>query len=172
VSPRLQEEFVVAHVQSSQVADMNGFHWQDDARTRRDLEDAYAQVVAAYPVDRDRVIVGGFSSGGFASLVTALHQTLPARGFVALCPEVPMSIADADIAAAVKRGMRGSLLTTELDRRVAAQRALAERLKAIGLDVEFAVTPDIGHWFPKDFGQQLDRAIGRILAQAREAPQR
>ena len=120
--------------------------------------------MANYPVDPDRVIVGGFSSGGFASLVTAFHQTLPARGFVALCPEVPATLTDADITAAVKRGLRGALLTTELDHRVEAQRALAERWKKLGLDGEFAVTPNIGHWFPKDFGQQLDRAIERILA--------
>jgi predicted esterase/photosystem II stability/assembly factor-like uncharacterized protein len=164
VSPRLQAEFIVAYVQSSQVADMTGFTWQDEARTRRDLQAAFTEVVAKYPVDQDRVIVGGFSSGGFASLVTAFHQTLPARGFVALCPEPPASITDADITAAVGRGLRGSLLTTELDRRVQAQRELADRWKKLGLDAEFAVTPNIGHWFPKDFGQQLDRAIERILA--------
>jgi acetyl esterase/lipase len=164
VSPRLQAEFIVAYVQSSQVADMTGFHWQDEARTRRDLQAAYAEVVARYPVDPDRVIVGGFSSGGFASLITAFHQTLPVRGFVALCPEPPASITDADITAAVARGLRGAVLTTELDPRVAAQRAFAERLTTLKLDAEFAVTPNIGHWFPKDFAQQLDRAIERILA--------
>jgi predicted esterase len=164
VSPRLQSEFIVAYVQSSQVASMDGFHWQDEDRTRHDLQAAYGEVVAKYPVDPDRVIVGGFSSGGFASLVTAFHQTLPARGFVALCPEVPATITDADITAAVTRGLRGSLLTTELDRRVESQRALADRWKKLGLDGDFSVTPNIGHWFPKDFGQQLDRAIERILA--------
>jgi 2-polyprenyl-3-methyl-5-hydroxy-6-metoxy-1,4-benzoquinol methylase/predicted esterase len=163
VSPRLQAEFIVAYVQSSQVADMTGFHWQDEAVTRRDLQVAYAEAVAKYPVDRARVIVGGFSSGGFASLITAFHQFIPVRGFVALCPEVPASITDAEIAGAAKRGLRGSLLTTELDRRVAAQRALAERWKAFGLDGEFLVTPNIGHWYPKDFAQQLDRAIDRVL---------
>ncbi len=164
VSPRLQAEFIVAYVQSSQVDSMTGFSWQDEARTRRDLQAAYAEVVARYPVDLDRVIVGGFSSGGFAALVTAFHQTLPARGFVALCPEVPATISDEDIKAAVNRGLRGSLLTTERDRRVEAQRALADRWTRLGLDGEFTVTPNIGHWFPKDFGEQLDRAIGRILA--------
>jgi len=163
VSPRLQAEFITAYVQSSQVADMTGFHWQDETRTRRDLEAAYKDVLAKYPVDRNRVLVGGFSSGGFASLVTVFHQFLQVRGFVALCPEVPTSIADSDIAAAVKRGLRGSLLTTEQDRRVELQRALADRWKAMGLDGEFIVTPNIGHWYPKDFAQQLDHAIGRIL---------
>ena len=164
VSPRLQAEFIVAYVQSSQVADMTGFHWQDEARTRRDLQAAFSEVVAKYPVDRTASSSAGSRPAGFASLVTAFHQTLPARGFVALCPEPPTSVTDADITAAVNRGLRGALLTTELDRRVAGAARLAERWKKLGLDAEFAVTPNIGHWFPKDFGQQLDRAIERILA--------
>ncbi len=166
VSPRLQAEFIIAYVQSSQVADMTTFHWQDEAITRRDLEAAYEKVIATYPIDRSRVVVGGFSSGGFASLVTAFHKFLPVRGFVALCPEVPVSIRDEEISAAVGRGLRGSLLTTEQDGRIEAQRALAGRWKALGLDAEFIVTPNIGHWYPKDFPQQLDRAIGRIAGPA------
>lgn len=170
VSPRLRAEFITAYVQSSQVADMTGFHWQDEIRTRRDLEAAYRDVSAKYSVDRDRVLVGGFSSGGFASLVAAFHQFLPVRGFVALCPEVPTSIGDDDMVAAARRGLRGSLLTTELDGRAALQRAFAARWKAIGVDAEIVVTPNVGHWYPADFGQQLDRAIDRILAPARERP--
>jgi len=162
-SPGLQANFIIAWVQSSQVSDMSGFHWQDEARTRRDLQAAYGEVTASYTVDRDRVIVGGFSSGGFASLVAAFHEILPLRGFVALCPEVPTSITDADITAAAGRRLRGSLLTTARDRRVLAQRALTDRWMALGLDGEFVVTPDIGHWYPKDFGAQLDRAVERIL---------
>ena len=164
VSPRLRSDFITAYVQSAQVASMTGFHWQDEGLTRRDLEAAFRDVLARYSVDRDRVVVGGFSSGGFASLVTAFHQFLPVRGFVALCPEVPTSIGDSEIAAAATRGMRGSLLTTAFDRRIETQRRLADRWKTLGLDGEFVVTPNTGHWYPQDFGQQLDRAVDRILA--------
>jgi acetyl esterase/lipase len=162
-SPRLRAEFITAYVQSSQVADMAGFHWQDEARTRRDLEVAFQEVVAKHAVDRSRVLVGGFSSGGFASLAVAFHQFLPVRGFVALCPEVPASIADGDIVSATKRSLRGTLLTTELDHRLDQQRALAARLTALGLENEIVVTPNTGHWYPNHFEEQLDQAIARIL---------
>ncbi len=49
VSPRLQAEFIVAYVQSSQVASMDGFHWQDEDRTRRDLQAAYGEVSPGIP---------------------------------------------------------------------------------------------------------------------------
>lgn len=165
-SPRLRSEFITLYVQSSQVANMRGFHWQDEAMTRRDLSAAYAAALAAQPIDSTRVLVGGFSSGGYASLLVGLHELLPVRGFVALCPPVPEGLTDGEIAAAALRGLRGSLLTTERDGRVDAQRALVAHLAAQGLPVDFAVTPDTGHWYPEDFAAQLDAAIARILEPA------
>ncbi len=163
-SPALQADHIILYVQSSQVANMRGFHWHDEAQTRRDLESAYAQAVASYRIDADHLLVGGFSSGGYASLLAAFHGILPACGFVALCPEVPTSITDEEIAAAAKRGLRGTLLTSELDNRLDAQRSLAERWQGLGLDGELVITPNMGHWYPEDFPQQLDAAIDRILA--------
>ncbi len=162
-SPRLRGEFITVYVQSSQVASMNGFHWQDVAITRKELETAYRQTVERYPVDTNRVIIGGFSSGGFGSLAVALKNDLPVRGFVVLCPEVPATISDDDILAAKARGLRGTLLTTEADNRVEQQRALIERLEKSGLSVDFHLTPAIGHWYPDDFEALLDRAIGKIF---------
>jgi predicted esterase len=162
-SPRLRGEFITVYVQSSQVASMTGFHWQDVAITRKELEAAYRQTLEQYPVDADRVIIGGFSSGGFGSLAVALKNDLPVRGFVVLCPEVPTMISDEDILGAKIRGLRGTLLTTEADNRVEQQRALMERLEKSGLAVDFHLTPAIGHWYPKDFEALLDRAIGNIF---------
>ncbi len=165
-SSRLKSDFITVYVQSTQVAGMKGFHWQDVALTRRDVEAAYRKVLAQYPVDAGRVLIGGFSSGGYGAMVSAFAGLFPVRGFVALCPSVPEALRDEEISAAKDRGLRGTILTTEMDRRVDAQRAFAERLKGLGLPVEFHITPDIGHWFPEDFGAQLDRAMGLILPAA------
>jgi dienelactone hydrolase len=165
-SPRLKSEFITLYVQSTQVASMKGFHWQDAAQTRRDVEAAYKKALARYPIDTGRVLIGGFSSGGYGAMVTAFANPFPVRGFVALCPSVPEALNDDDILAAKGRGLRGTVLTTELDHRVEAQRALAERMAKLGLTVEFHQTPNIGHWFPEDFAARLDRAIGLILADA------
>ncbi|MFO7733964.1 MAG: tetratricopeptide repeat protein [Candidatus Aminicenantes bacterium] len=162
-SPRLRREFITAYVQSSQVATMRGFHWQDIGITRKDLLAAYTQILRTYPVDDDRVIIGGFSSGGFGSLVAALKGFFPVRGFVVLCPEVPAAVSDEDIQAARARGLRGTLLTTEADNRVDPQRSLVGRLEKAGLGVRSHVTPAIGHWYPEDFESLLDQALGFVL---------
>lgn len=171
ISPRLRSEFITLYVQSTQVASMTGFHWQDAALTRRDVEAAYKKVVAQYPVDTGRVLIGGFSSGGYGAMVTAFADIFPVRGFVALCPGVPESLRDEDILAAKARGLRGTLLTTGLDHRVEAQRTLAERMAKLGLPVEFHETPNIGHWFPDDFAVRLDTAIGLTFGDG-ETPRR
>jgi len=162
-SPRLRGEFITVYVQSSQVASMRGFHWQDVAVTRRDLEAAYKRILEQFPVDTGRAVIGGFSSGGFGSLVAAIKNFLPVRGFVVLCPEVPTTIGDEDILAAKARRLRGTLLTTEADNRVEQQRTLMGRMEKLGLPADFHLTPDIGHWYPKDFEALLDRALGFIL---------
>ena len=166
-SPRLRKEFLTAYVQSSQVATMSGFHWQDPEATRRDLAAALERVVGQYPVDAGRVVVGGFSSGGFGSLLAALRGFFEVRGFVVLCPEVPADVDEADLQAAGSRGLRGVLLTTEADRRVEQQRALVARLERAGLAVRFHLTPGLGHWYPPDFQTRLDEAIEFVLDRGR-----
>jgi phospholipase/carboxylesterase len=163
-SERLEKEFIVAYVQSSQVATMTGFHWQDTVVTARELDLAYRQVTEKYPVDESRVLIGGFSSGGFASLVTSIRGDLPVCGFVVLCPEPPDFLTDEEIQGAKERGVRGTLLTTERDRRIERQRTLMDRMRDAGLQYQYWVTPDIGHWYPDDLGQRIDQAIAHIEA--------
>ena len=162
-SPRLRGEFITVYVQSTQVAGMKGFHWQDAAVTRRDLEASYKKILEQYPVDTGRVIIGGFSSGGFGSFLAAFEDFFPVRGFVVLCPEVPDTISNEKILAAKTRGLRGTLLTTEADNRVDRQKTLMDRMEKLGLPAVFHLTPGIGHWYPQDFETLLDGALGRIF---------
>ncbi|MBT8395901.1 MAG: hypothetical protein KJN92_02995, partial [Gemmatimonadetes bacterium] len=60
------------------------------------------------------------------------------------------------------RGVRGTLLTTEMDGRLDQQREMADIMKGEGLPLVFHVTPDIGHWYPEDLAGLIDQAITRI----------
>ena len=163
ISRRLSQEFIVAFVQSSQVATMEGFHWQDPSTTKKDLSEAYRQIIEQYPIDTDRVIVGGLSSGGYASLIVALQNTIPACGFVVLRPAFPEEVTEADIIEARDRGVRGTLITTENDQRIEQQKQLALLFKKHGLQYQFLVTPTTGLWFPENLPDLIDQAIAHTF---------
>jgi predicted esterase len=161
-SETMEKEFIVAYVQSSQVASMDGFTWEDQEITKREVAEAFEKVRDEYPVDTSEVIVGGFSSGGYASLVVTFSGAVPARGFIILCPPMPDNVTEAEVLAAKERGVRGTIITTELDTRIPDQRTMADLFKRIGLQYQFILTPNIGHWYPDDLPELIDRAIAHI----------
>ena len=162
-SPVLNREFIVAFPQSTQLIAMDGYNWTEDIDlSLREIRDAFDQVVGQYPVDVDQVVVGGFSSGGVASLEVVLRDAIPVRGFVVLCPAMPEGFSAEGVSAASERGVRGTLLTTEMDGRVAQQRRMADIMEEVGFAYEFHVTPDVGHWYPDDLAERIDLAIAHI----------
>lgn len=160
-SPMLKKSFIVAYLQSSQVVSMDGFSWEDKKTANREIFEAYQEVSGKYSLT-DEVLIGGFSSGGMASLQLVMDDVLPVKGFVVLCLPVPQSLSDEQITAARDRGIRGTVITSELDRRIKEQRTMADRFKELGLQYQFIVTPNIGHWFPEDMGAKIDDAIDHI----------
>jgi predicted esterase len=162
-SKKLKEEFIVAYPQSSQLVDMYGFSWTEDMTlSLKEIQTAYNKVITDYPVDQNRIYVGGFSSGGVAALEVVLKNTLPVRGFVALCPAKPEPFDPEDVSAARDRGIRGTIITTEMDNRIEQQKEVINIFSQQGLQYQFAVTPNIGHWYPKDLGERIDQALLHI----------
>lgn len=163
-SLRLTEKFITVYLQSSQVVAMDGFSWSEDIElTKKEIGAAYREVIQDYAVDTDNVLIGGFSSGGEAALEVVLNDTVPVRGFIVLCPPRPSGFSGENIKNAKIRGIRGALLTTEMDLRLPEQQKMAETLKAADLPLQFVVSPDIGHWFPDDMDKKIDAAIEFIL---------
>jgi predicted esterase len=162
-SPLLQREFIVAYPQSTQLIAPDGYNWTEDVLLAlKEIRAVYDRIIREYPVNTAEVIVGGFSSGGVASLEIVLNDTFPVEGFIALCPAKPDDFTPEKVSAAQRRGIRGTLLTTEMDGRLGAQKEMAEVMRAAGLLQEFIITPDVGHWYPDDLGEKIDAAIKGI----------
>lgn len=163
VSETMNNEFITAYIQSSQVESMNGFGWTDDIEiAKKQIMEAYREIVQEYPIDEKEVIIGGFSSGGIAALEISFGNTLPVAGFIALCPTKPDGYNEASLLDAKKRGIRGTILTTEMDPRLEIQKEMVKMLESSGLKYRFVVTPNIGHWFPENLSVLIDDAIEHI----------
>lgn len=162
-SELLKKEFIVAYPQSTQLVSMTGFSWTEDIElAKTEIKKAYEKILQNFPVDPSRVVIGGFSSGGVASLAAILGKTIPAIGFVVLCPAKPADFTPEKVKEAKERGIRGTLITTEMDPRLPDQKGMAEIMKTEGLDHEFIVTPNIGHWYPENLSELIDAAIAHI----------
>ena len=163
-SKLLLSEFIVAFPQSSQIVSMDGYNWTEDIElTKKEIREVYEKVIQDYAVDTARIIIGGFSSGAVASLEIVLDDTVTVIGFVVLCPAKPDDFTPEKVVEAKKRGIKGTLLTTEMDPRLPDQKEMAEIMKAQGFPLEFIVTPDIGHWYPENLAEMIDTAINHIL---------
>lgn len=162
-SDLLTAEYIVAYVQSSLMVSMTGYSWtQDLAVSRQEITDAYHKIVDDYSINSDEVVVGGFSAGGIAALEVMLGNDFPIAGFVVLCPVRPEGFTSEAVAEIRDRGVRGTILTTEMDPNIGSQREMVQLLDEIRLPHEFVVTPNVGHWIPDNLGELIDRAIAHI----------
>ncbi len=162
-SEKMEKEFITAYVQSSLLVGMNRYTWTVDIEvTKKEIIEAYQMIMEKYPVDEKEIIIGGFSAGGVAALEVTLSHSIPVAGFVVLCPGKPGSFTEENIIEAKERGIRGTILTSEMDPRLPDQREMVEVLKTEGLQYQFVVTPNIGHWFPEDLDTKIDDAITHI----------
>jgi predicted esterase len=162
-STTLSAEFIQLFVQSSRIVALNGYSWTEDLDiSKKEIKNAYNEVMRDYIIKEDEVIIGGFSSGGVASLDIALCNTMPVAGFVVLCPAKPESFTDENVKSMTSRDLCGTILTTEMDPRLDSQKEMDQIMRRAGFDCRLLVTPNIGHWFPEDLDVQIDKAIAHI----------
>ena len=162
-SPLLHERYLVAFIQSARPMSSKSYGWRvNDAEMRLGLRRLYNEIVARYPVDTSRVLIGGMSAGAMMSLDVVLHNVLPATGYIVNCPLVPPDFEPAMAEQMRQRGVRGVIFTGEKD---FGRAALEEKLPAFtkaGLKYRFTVVPGIGHEIPDDFPSRLDAALAEV----------
>ncbi len=159
----MNSEFIIAYVQSSLLVGMNSYSWTEDMDiSLNEIKDAYDKTMEKYSVKSDEIIIGGFSAGGIAAMEVILSNAIPAAGFVVLCPPEPESFNQENIINAKNRGVRGTIITSEMDPRLPVQKKMIDIMKTEGFQYQFIVTPNIGHWFPEDLDKKIDNGISHI----------
>lgn len=160
----LKQGFIVIYVQSSQVLSYSGFGWEMDIeQSRKDIQQCYDEIATSYPVDTKNVILGGFSGGGLVSIDLALNSLFPVKGFVALSPDKPRDFSKEICEKATQSGVRGVIMEGELASVEPDIQEMETTFKAVGLPYELIINKGIGHWYPDDLPEKLERAITFIL---------
>lgn len=160
----LSKGFIFVYPQSSQAYCHNGFGWLiNQDISRQEIKDCYEQLLLDYSIDESHVIIGGFSGGSDASVDIAISNSIPAKGFIALCPDKRAMTFDlATAQKAADRGVKGVIFEGEYELEPPVQDMLKIFEKA-GLPYEYHINKGIGHWYPNDLSQIVSKAVDFII---------
>lgn len=163
-SKKIQDEYILAMPQSSQVLSSSSFSWDNPEISHKDIKETYEKMLREYLIDEDNVILGGFSQGAMRTLDIALnHNYVPVKGFIALCPDKPEIFKEDNIKMAMDNRIKGVILTGNEDGCYEEQKEIMNTFKEVGLKCEIVVKDDFGHWFPEDLDKRIDKALEYIF---------
>ncbi len=157
-----QRGWLVLLPQSRQALYQGGYHWDQNEKGLEDILMHFHEIANAYNIDRNRVIVAGFSQGSGMSIYTALSGKIKAHGFIGvgtfmLEPDSLLPLARQ------AQAVRGYFITGEKDQTLDKARAIQKILKENNIQLAEEVYPDLGHEFPSDFERTFDNAVDFIF---------
>lgn len=156
--------WLVAAMQSSQLAWPGAYAWNDRDKAQEEVVAQFENLCAQYPVDRERVIVGGFSQGAALAIRLVLNGSLSSRGFLSITPGmIDRELLTAWADTARDHVVRGYLVAGGKDRRHEFFKQTCEMLPIHNVPCQMEDHPELGHTFPPDFEKSLERAFKFLL---------
>lgn len=160
-SNTLNDKYIVAHIQSSQIYTINGFSWHfDHEKGRKDIAECFEKIIKEYGknIDDEKVYIGGFSAGAAMSIDVILRDLIDIKGFIAFEPQKPASFYGDNVKKAASKNIKGVILTGEQDFSLEQQKEMMEVFEKENLECGFMIE-DIGHFYPDNFSDYLEKAI-------------
>jgi len=144
---------------TQKVGDGRGWEGVDEADAV--LELTLEQVRERYKVDDEKIVLTGFSQGGFMAMALGVrHRDLFAGVIPMACGYIPEIDAPPGVRA---DDPRYYFIVGSRDRALQDTKRAARDFKAAGYDVKLRVVTGIGHTFPADHGRELRTAIRWVL---------
>lgn len=156
----VDDGWLVAVPESSQLRSPNAHAWYDRPRAIHEVRTHYESIGRNQALDRNRVVLAGFSQGGALAIWMALTGTIPVRGFVGVAPPAQdvkeiKSLLEHNVA----RRVRGYFVVGDNDFVFEGTRQLHDLLRSHDMPVEFELRPSLTHAVPEDFAKSLRRAL-------------
>ncbi len=139
----------------------NGFAWGDVDKADAVLLETLEKVEELYTVDRDRVVLTGFSQGGFIAMALGVRHPELFAGVIPIAgPYVPGIDAPTQVAGDFPKYY---FMVGSRDRTAVEVRRAVEDFEAAGYEVELKVISGTGHTLPKNGDRELARALRFVL---------
>lgn len=156
--------WLLAVPQSAQLIGADAYVWDDWDQATREVKQHYTALAEQFAIDNEKTILGGFSMGGGLAIWLAMTGAVKARGFIALGPYLrDVEKLVSSLETAKTNNLRGYIVVGEDDHCLPIARRVTELLQGHGIPCEFELRPNLGHTFPPDFKQSLEKALTFIL---------
>lgn len=161
----VSQGWLVAVLQSSQVAGPHSFVWDDYEKAQGEIQQHLTALEKDYAIDPQRIVVSGFSMGGGLATWLGLNGAIKTRGFVALGPYLP----DVDallpfLDPAKSAGVRGYIVVGEEDKVcLDISHKVHDLLNAHSIPCELELRPGLGHAYPDDYTKSLKQGLAFAL---------
>lgn len=141
------------------------YHWGQDIDTiERNVMKAVDKVMDEHKVDQKKIVLVGFSQGGWATWAIAARNPDTFRGIIPVCgavkPDIEKNLKDADIA-----NLRVWIMLGEDENSavVESNEEAAKLLRKAGAKVKLETYEGVGHGYPEDSDKELAKALHFIL---------
>ncbi len=159
-SSKLENEFIVAHLQGSICQGSFLKSYGQDNLSQ--LADMYNQIVKDYPVDTSQIILGAQSAGTYFTLKLAIDGLIPVKGISLAFPHIPRNLDFLNYQVLADKDVRISIMGGELDPRIVRTKELSVNFDKNGIKNRLIIFSEKGHEYADDFSHQIDLSIDFI----------
>lgn len=164
--PAAQDGWLMGLPSSTQLDGQDSAIWTDLSVTVPEVQQHVSALLAAHPVDRNRLVLGGFSMGGHAALRMGLSGEVDVRGLVLMAPWVENVETMRPFLRNVKPGLRVYIICGDQDEPcLQPSRNIAAMLKAEGIACELEIVPGVPHFYPGDFAERMRRGLAFVMGE-------
>ncbi|GCE14904.1 alpha/beta hydrolase [Tengunoibacter tsumagoiensis] len=148
---------------SSQIVGPHSCVWDDRQAGVHEIRMHLSKLTNEYPLDLERVVIGGYSMGAGLAIWTVLNQFVKTCGFIAFAPyltpeeleALPALLKNPDLAQ-----VHGTILVGEKDSTcLNVSRRVVELMHAHHLPCTLQIHPELDHRYPSNFPEFLSRGL-------------
>jgi predicted esterase len=151
--------WIVAIPQSSQFTMTDSYVWDDINIGIPEIQHHFETIKSKYPLDLNKIVLAGFSKGGYLALELALSQKLPLKHLLLISPFIPdLSMYPPKLDNFKRMGGEIYILIGENDKECFKNaNKLATLCIEKGIHSKIEIIKNLGHAYPDQFPKFLPR---------------
>ncbi|MBJ7993076.1 alpha/beta hydrolase [Bacillus mycoides] len=158
----IEQGFMLALPQSSQIQFSDGYVWDNIERGREELKGHYNKIKVNKTFGN--IIIGGFSAGARVALHSMLQGEIEVNGFIFVAPWLPeMEEWEEMIGILHDKSIKGYIICGDQDEDCfEGTQQFVTLLKDKNIEHKYKVVPNLNHDYPHNFDELLKEAIEYI----------